>query len=74
MNLEEELLEAFDRVVHQHHPNPHRINCPGTSALQQLASELVAAESASVLAHIRQCAPCFDQLRELRRWRKSSKS
>jgi hypothetical protein len=74
MNLEEELLEAFDRVVHQDHPNPHRIDCPSTSALQQLAGELAAAQSASVLAHIRQCAPCFDELKELRRRRKSSKS
>ena len=74
MNLEEELLEAFDRVVHQDYPNPHRINCPGTSALQQLVNESVAIQSASILAHIRQCAPCFDELRELRRSRKSSES
>ena len=74
MNLEEELFDAFDRVVHQDHPNPHRINCPGTSALQKLAIEPVASRSSSVLAHIRQCAPCFDELRELRRRRKSSES
>lgn len=74
MNLEEELLDAFDRVVHQDHPNPHRIDCPGTSALQKLASDLVGAQSASILAHIRQCAPCVDELRELRRSRQSSES
>jgi len=74
MNLEEELLDAFDRVVHQDHPNPHRINCPGTSALQQLANQSVAVQSASILAHICQCAPCFDELKELLRTRKSPES
>lgn len=74
MHLEEELLEVFDRVLHQDYPNPHRINCPGASALHKLALEPVAAQSPAILAHIRQCAPCFDELRELRRGRKSSES
>lgn len=65
MHLEKELWDAFDRVMHQDHPNPHRINCPGTSTLQRLAIEPIAVQSPSVLAHVRQCAPCFDELREL---------
>ena len=67
MNLEKELLDAFDRVVHQDHPNAQRIGCPGHSVLQKLATEPETVSAASALAHIRQCAPCFDELRELRR-------
>jgi hypothetical protein len=69
MNLEKELLDAFDRVVHQDHPNPERIDYPGTTVLQKLAAEPVAVQSESILAHIRRCAPCFDELKELRRRR-----
>ena len=29
MNLENELFDAFDEVVHQDYPNPQRIDCPG---------------------------------------------
>lgn len=69
MNLEKELLSAFDRVVHQDHPNPERINCPRASALEKLAIGPVVLQSESILAHIRECAPCFDELRELRQGR-----
>lgn len=69
MNLEKELLDAFDRVVHEDYPNPRRINCPGSSALEKLAAAPEADHSFSILNHIRQCAPCFDELRELRRRR-----
>jgi len=67
MNLEKELFDAFDRVVHEDYPNPQRKDCPGSSALRKLAAEPEAVLSASTLAHIRQCAPCFDELREVRR-------
>jgi hypothetical protein len=63
MNLEKELFDAFDRVVHEDYPNPERVNCPGHSALQKLAVEPQAVHDASILVHIRQCAPCFDELR-----------
>jgi len=65
MNLEKELLDAFDRVVHEDYPNPRRINRPGSSALEKLVA--APEDSASTLNHIRECAPCFDELRELRR-------
>ena len=65
MNLENELFDAFDRVVHQDYPNPQRVDCPGRFALQTLAAEPQAAHSASTLAHISQCAPCFDELKKL---------
>jgi hypothetical protein len=67
MNLEKELFDAFDRVVHQDYPNPRRINCPGYPALRKLAAEPEAVYFPSTLAHIRQCAPCFDELREVHR-------
>jgi hypothetical protein len=67
MNLEKDLFDAFDRIVHQDYPNPRRVSCPGHFALQTLAAEPEAIHSASILAHISQCAPCFDELRELRR-------
>jgi hypothetical protein len=69
MNLEKELLDAFDRVVHEDYPNPRRINCPGSSALQKLATAPKADHFALTLNHVRQCAPCFDELGELRRTR-----
>ena len=67
MDSEEELVDAFDRVVHQEFPNPQRIDCPGKEILQILAQPSEDAEFTPVLAHIKQCAPCFDELKELRR-------
>ena len=66
MNLENELLDVFETVVHQDYPNPERIKCPGHFILRKLAAEPEATHSASALAHIRQCAPCFDELKKLR--------
>lgn len=55
-------------VVHRDFPNPDRIGCPGRNSLVDLATCVGDAQSsAPVLAHIRQCAPCFDELNELRR-------
>jgi hypothetical protein len=67
MDSEKELLDAFDRVVHKDFPNPQRIDCPGQEALLQLTHQHPDGELFRLLAHIRQCAPCFDELRELRR-------
>lgn len=67
MDIEKELLDAFDRVVHNDFPNPQRIDCPGNEILQRLARQPADAELTHLLAHIRQCAPCFDELKELRR-------
>jgi hypothetical protein len=74
MNLEIELFDAIDRVVHQDYPNPRGIDCPGHFILQKLAAEPGVAHSVSTLAHIRHCAPCFDELRELRRRRTDQKT
>ena len=69
MNLENELFDVFETVVHEDYPNSQRVNCPGHSILRKLAGEPEAAHSASTLAHISQCAPCFDEMKELRRTR-----
>jgi hypothetical protein len=67
MGSEKELLDAFERVVHQDYPNPQRINCPGREVLLKIAQQPADPQFTHLLAHIRQCAPCFDELKELRR-------
>jgi hypothetical protein len=66
MDSEKQLIDAFDRVVHGDFPNPQRIACPGQEVLLKLAQRPADTQFASLLAHIRQCAPCFDELKELR--------
>ena len=66
INLEKELIDAFDRVAHQDHPNPSRANCPGIAPLGELASQPEQLRSVSILAHIGHCAPCLDELKGLR--------
>jgi hypothetical protein len=67
MDSEKELLDAFDRVLHEDFPNPQHIACPGREVLLKLAQHPAdSAQLANLLAHIRQCAPCFDELKELR--------
>ena len=40
MDLEKELLDALDRVVHEDFPNPQRIACPGREVLLKFAASL----------------------------------
>lgn len=67
MNTEDDLIDAFERLVHEDFPNPQRVGCPGSDALAQFAVHPADPELATLLAHIRQCAPCFDELKQLRR-------
>jgi hypothetical protein len=67
MGSEKELLEAFEKIIHEDFPNPQRIGCPGGDALRRLAEGSGHFPQTRLVAHIRQCAPCFDELRELRR-------
>ena len=67
MDIEKELIDAFDRVVHEDFPNPQRIDCPGRELLRKLAQQSVDTQLTRLFTHIRQCAPCFDELKELRR-------
>lgn len=67
MATEKDLIEAFRALVQKNFPNPRRIGCPGHDALVQLASGSESSEFTTILRHIRQCAPCFGELSELRR-------
>ena len=67
MDLEKELLDAFDRVLHEDFPNPQRIDCPEHQVLLKLAQQPSDAQLSHLVDHVRRCAPCFDELKELRR-------
>jgi hypothetical protein len=67
MGSEENLIDAFESIVHKDFPNPNRDGCPGHNSLMKLALEASAPDCAGILAHVRRCAPCFDKLKELRR-------
>lgn len=67
MDREKDLIDAFEIMVHNEFSNPERIGCPGRDSLVRLASGLGNPEFATILAHVRQCAPCFDELKELRK-------
>lgn len=69
----DDLLAAFARRVHEEHPNAERIGCPGRPALMRLATEPRASGSEAILDHLRECAACLDELRELRRQSKPSR-
>jgi len=66
MDWEKGLIEAFETMVHKVFPNPQRIGCPGHDSLLKLASDVRNPEFGPILAHVRQCAPCFDELKQLR--------
>jgi hypothetical protein len=67
MDAEKELVDAFDRIVHQDFPNPQRINCPEHDSLLKLATHIEDSQFVSMLAHIGRCALCFDELKAVRR-------
>jgi hypothetical protein len=69
MDNEKELIDTFDRVVHQDFPNSQRVGCPGREALLEFAQYSTNTAIPQLLLHIRQCAPCFDELKELRKSR-----
>lgn len=59
----DDLISAFGRRVHEEHPNTERVGCPGRPALAEAAATLC---SDSILEHVRNCAACLDELKELR--------
>jgi hypothetical protein len=65
MDREKDLIDAFETMVHEEFANPERIGCSGRDSLVRLASSLGNPEFVTILAHIRQCAPCFDELKKL---------
>jgi hypothetical protein len=62
----DDLIKAFERVVHEDHLNPERAGCPGRPALIALARDSRPLGSDSLLEHIRHCASCLSELKELR--------
>jgi len=66
MDWGKELIDVFERVVHRDFPNPKRVGCPGHDSLVALGTCRTDAQAPLVLDHIRQCAPCFDELKQLR--------
>jgi hypothetical protein len=62
---ERELLRAYNRMLHRDYPNPERIGCPGREVLQKMAFSIQLVTN-SMLEHLGQCAPCVDELKELR--------
>jgi dihydropteroate synthase len=62
----DDLIAAFGRRVHEEHPNPDRVGCPGRPALTRFANEPEAFRSDPILDHVRQCAACLNELKELR--------
>lgn len=59
---EAELLEAFDRWIHEQHPNPERIGCPGRETLVALVLAKSKFEDEYSLDHIGHCGACLDEL------------
>jgi hypothetical protein len=62
----DDLIAAFSRQLHEKHPNPERVGCPGRAALTRLATEPAMAPSGSIVDHLRNCAACLDESKELR--------
>jgi hypothetical protein len=62
----DDLTAAFGRTLHEKCPNHQRIGCPGRSVLRTFAEDPNSAEGNSVLAHLRNCALCVEELKGLR--------
>ena len=69
MDREKDLINAFENVVHRDFPHPERVGCPGREVLAQLARLPADTHLSRLLEHVRKCAPCFDELKELRKGR-----
>jgi hypothetical protein len=69
MDSEKDLIDAFENVEHRDFPNPERVGCPGREVLAQFARLASDNELSHLLTHVRKCAPCFDELKELRKGR-----
>jgi hypothetical protein len=63
----DDLIAAFARRLHEENPNPERIGCPKWAALTGVAADLGPLGSDSILDHVRECAACLDELRDLRK-------
>jgi hypothetical protein len=64
---EAELLMAFDIWIHENHPNPKRIGCPGRERLEAVVRARTKVEDQYTLDHMGECAACLDEMREIKR-------
>ena len=69
MDREKDLIGAFENVIHRDFPNPERVGCPGHEVLAQLACLPADPQISHLFEHVRKCAPCFDELKQLRKGR-----
>lgn len=67
MDIEKDLIDAFESLVRRNFPNPHRVGCPGNEVLAQFALRPSGAHLSHLLTHLQRCAPCFHELKELRK-------
>jgi len=63
---EQELIEALEKIVRKHYPNPERIGCPGKKALRDLAAS-ARTDLKPILDHVVKCAPCLKKYDRLRK-------
>jgi hypothetical protein len=63
---EADLIQAFENLVGEDHPNLGRIGCPTKRELKQAASSPRGA-SQPILDHIAVCGPCLEQYDRFRR-------
>jgi hypothetical protein len=59
-------IEAFDLLLKAEHANRERIGCPRLDALAQLATEPATFHDEVILVHLGRCAPCLQELIDLR--------
>ena len=69
MDLEKDLVEAFEKLVQKDYPNPECVGCPGPEVLAQFARRPSDTRLSHALTHLERCAPCFHELKELRKGR-----
>ena len=65
MDREKDLTEAFESLLHKDFPNSERVGCPGRDALTNLFASPQNPALSAILDHVRQCGPCFDELKKL---------
>lgn len=69
MDIEKDLIDTFEGLVRRDFPNPERMGCPGTEVLAQFARRPSDAHLSHMITHLQRCAPCFGELKELRKAR-----
>jgi hypothetical protein len=70
MATEKDLIGAFESLVRRDFPNPQRVGCPGSEDLARFVARPSVPEFSLLLEHVRQCAPCFAELKKLQEGKK----